>query len=115
MTMNSENKPSPWVEAPQPETDYHGHPAYAKVFLSLILLFGLSLVIGYFTSAKVAVALIFLTAVIKAALVVGNFMHLKYEPKLIWVAVGIALFIFLAFYFGVLPDITLIERDVVAK
>lgn len=101
-----------WVEAPSPETDYHGHPNYSRVFLSLIFLFALSLAIGYFTSAKVAIALIFLTALIKAGLVVGNFMHLKFEPKLIWLAVGISVFIFLMFYFGVLPDITLIERDI---
>lgn len=100
-----------WVEAPSPETDYHGHPDYSRIFLSLAALFGISLLIGYFTSAKVAVILIFLTAIIKAALVVRNFMHLKYEPKLIWVTVAIAVFIFLVFYFGVLPDITLIERD----
>lgn len=100
-----------WVEAPTPETDYHGHPNYAKVFLSLTILFAISLVIGYFTSAKIAVVLIFLIAVVKTALVVGNFMHLKYEPKLIWLAVGIAVFIFLAFYFGVLPDITFIKLE----
>lgn len=110
--MTHHPAPSHSVEKPIPETDYHGHPNYSKVFLSLIALFALSLVIGYFTSAKVAVALIFLTALIKAGLVVGNFMHLKFEPKLLWIAVAIAVFIFLSFYFGVLPDITFIERDI---
>ncbi len=109
--MNPNGTTTQWVEAPDPETDYHGHPNYSKVFLSLIFLFAISLIIGYFISAKIGIALIFFTAVIKAALVVGNFMHLKYEPKLIWVAVGIAVFIFLAFYFGVLPDVTFIKHD----
>lgn len=114
-TIMNDTANKPWVEAPSPESDYHGHPTYSKIFLALIVLFGLSLVVGYFTSPMVAVVLIFITALIKAALVVGNFMHLKFEPKLVWVVLGVAVFIFLAFYFGVFPDITIVERDLVPK
>ena len=95
------------------EQDYHGHPNYVKVFLSLLLLMGISLVIGYFTSPMIGVGLIFLVALLKAGLVVANFMHLKFEPILVFVVVCVVLFILLSFFWGVFPDITLVTRDVV--
>ena len=95
------------------EQDYHGHPNYVKVFLSLLLLMGISLVIGYFTSPMIGVSLIFLVALLKAGLVVVNFMHLKFEPILVFVVVCVVLFILLSFFWGVFPDITLVTRDVV--
>ena len=73
------------VEIPDFKKDYHGHPDYLKVYKALLFLFGISLVVGYFTSPMAAVALIFVAAIIKTALVVGNFMHLKFEPWLLWV------------------------------
>lgn len=109
--MNNNKESHEGVATPEPETDYHGHPNYLKVFFSLIILFAFSLVVGFFTSPMLAVSLIFLVAIIKAGLVTGNFMHLKFEPKLIWLAVGIVLFILASFFFGVLPDVTLIERS----
>ncbi len=101
------------VITPEPETDYHGHPNYTKVFFSLVILLTVSLVVGFFTSPMLAVSLIFLVAIIKAGLVVGNFMHLKFEPKFIWLVAGIVLFILLSFFFGVYPDIVPINPDVV--
>lgn len=95
------------------EQDYHGHPNYGKVFLSLLLLMGISLMVGYFTSPMIGVSLIFLVALLKAGLVVANFMHLKFEPLLVFVVVLVVLFILLSFFWGVFPDITLITRDVV--
>lgn len=95
------------------ENDYHGHPNYTKVFFFLLLLLGISLVVGYFISPLVAVAIIFITAIIKGGLVIANFMHLKFEPKLMWLLIAIVLFIGLAFFFGVYPDIIPIERTIV--
>ena len=96
---------------PYPEFDYHGHTNYTKVYLALLVLFGISLVVGFFTSPMMAVSLIFLTAIIKTFLVVGSFMHLKYEPVLIWIAVGLVAFVLLAFFWGVYPDISIIEFE----
>lgn len=93
-----------------PKTDYHGHPNYGKVFLWLLALLAVSLIVGYLVSPLAAVFVIFATALIKAALVVRNFMHLRYESWLIWVAVAAVLFVLLAFFFGVYPDITEVER-----
>jgi cytochrome c oxidase subunit 4 len=95
------------------EQDYHGHPNYQKVFLSLLLLMGISLVVGYFTSPVIAVILIFLIALIKSGLIVANFMHLKFEPILVFVLVGVVIFILLSFFWGVFPDITLVTLDVI--
>ena len=70
--------------------------------------------VGYFTSSMIGVSLIFLVAMLKAGLVVGNFMHLKFEPLLVLIIVSIVVFILFAFFLGVFPDITLIVRDVVS-
>ena len=94
------------------ERDYHGHPAYAKVLGSLLLLLGVSLTVGYIFSPAIAIFLIFATATWKVALVMRNFMHLKYEPLLLFIVVGAVMLILYAFFFGVYPDITAVPRDV---
>lgn len=98
---------------PDAETDYHGHPNYGKVLIALLALFGLSLVVGFMFSPLIAIVLIFVTAIIKIALVVGNFMHLKYEPLIIWIAVAAVAFCLLAFFWGIYPDIPMVKPDVV--
>lgn len=103
------------VVVPDPEHDYHGHPHYGKILLTLLVLLAVSLVVGVLFSPLLAVTLIFGTAVWKTALVMRNFMHLKYEPLLIWVVVGAVLFILFAFFFGVYPDVTAIHREVVPR
>lgn len=102
------------VTFPDPQADYHGHPAYANIFLWLMVFFGVSLAAGYFVSPNLAVFLILLTAVIKAVLVVRNFMHLKFEPWPVLIVVALVFFVLLALFFGVYPDIPIIER-VLAK
>lgn len=95
-----------------PATDYHGHPHYAKVLGSLLLLLCVSLTVGYVFSPGIAIALIFATAAWKVALVMRNFMHMKYEPLLVFIVVAAVLLIIYAFFFGVYPDITAVTRDV---
>lgn len=92
--------------------DYHGHPNYGKILGSLLLLLCLSLTVGYIFSPGIAIALIFATATWKVILVMRNFMHLKYEPLFIYIAVAAVLLIIFAFFFGVYPDITAVPRDV---
>ncbi|HLG36257.1 MAG TPA: cytochrome C oxidase subunit IV family protein [Bacteroidia bacterium] len=93
-----------------PKTDYHGHPNYGKVFLLLLAFLGLSLLVGYLVSPLAAVYLIFATALIKVALVVRNFMHLKYESWIIWVTMAAVVFVLLVFFFALFPDITEVTR-----
>ncbi len=103
------------VKFPDPATDYHGHPKYLNVLLILFALFGISLLVGGFLPPVVAVTIIFVTAFIKAAMVVRNFMHLKYEPLLIWIAVAAVFFCLTAFFFGIYIDITAVKLDVVPR
>lgn len=103
------------VEVPSEEHDYHGHPNYGKIFIGLLILFGVSLVVGFLFSPMLAVILIFATAIWKTALVMRNFMHLKFEPFLIWIAIAAVLFCLFAFFFGIYPDITAVELEVAPR
>ncbi len=103
------------VHFPDPTTDYHGHPKYLKVLIMLFAFFAISLIVGYFPLTIASVALIFGTALYKVILVVKNFMHLKFEPVLIWVTVLAVAFCLLAFFFGVYPDVSAHPLDVVPR
>lgn len=94
------------------EADYHGHANYFHIYLYLMAFFIVSVVAAYIPNQTLMLIVIFGTALIKSVLVVGKFMHLKWEPTLLWIAVGIVLFVLLAFFLGVFPDITLVEREV---
>jgi caa(3)-type oxidase subunit IV len=87
------------------------HPPYTQVYAGLVILLGLSLLSPALLPLSLAIAVIFLTAILKAGLIIANFMHLRYEPRLIWLAVGVVLFVFLMFTFGVYPDIPPIVRE----
>lgn len=95
------------------EHDYHGHPNYFRIYLYLLGFFIISLLAALIPNQMLMLLVIFGTALIKAVLVVGKFMHLSWEPILVWISVGIVIFVLLAFFFGVIPDITFVERDVV--
>ncbi|MCP4456889.1 MAG: cytochrome C oxidase subunit IV family protein [Cytophagales bacterium] len=100
------------VQVPDSDNDYHGHPNYLKIYIALLVFFGISLGVVSVLPLGLAVVVIFLVAIVKAWLVVANFMHLKFEPFLIVVAVLLVLFILLAFFWGVYPDITIRELDI---
>ncbi len=92
--------------------DYHGHPNYVKVWLGLVALLGISLVLGAMGAHLLAVLLIFGIAVVKALMVAGSFMHLRWEPRLL---VGLLIFAVLCagfLYFGVYPDIVNVPMQV---
>jgi caa(3)-type oxidase subunit IV len=94
------------------EQDYHGHPNYFRIYLYLMGLFIVSLLAAFIPNQMLMLIVIFGTALIKAVMVVGKFMHLKWEPILLYISVGLVIFVLLAFFFGVIPDITFVERDV---
>ncbi len=100
------------IEIPDPQTDYHGHPKYGRVFLRLLLLAATSIVCGLLFPPAVSISIIFLIAVIQAGLVLRNFMHMKYEPLLIWIiSISILFTLFMLFY-GVYTDITPVVREI---
>lgn len=95
------------------ENDYHGHPNYFRIYIYLMGLFILSLLAAYIPNQMLMLIVVFGTALIKSVMVVGKFMHLSWEPLLLWISVAIVIFVLIAFFFGVIPDITFVERDVV--
>lgn len=97
---------------PDMEHDYHGHPRYGRILLSLMALLSLSLVIGYLFSPGLALTIIFATAIWKTALVMRNFMHLKFEPLLVYIVIAAVILIIFAFFLGVYPDITAVPLEV---
>ena len=104
--MAASSSPSP---SGRRDYDYHGHPSYVAVWLWLVILFLGSLTLGALGNHRLAVAMVFTLAVVKALIVLGNFMHLRWEPRLVW---GIAAFGFLCLlfhYLGVLPDLLFVE------
>ncbi len=79
---------------------YHGHPKYLRIFILLIVFMALTLIpdIVNIIAGKVVVekiwwviALIFVFSTWKAVLVMRNFMHVRYEPKLVFTMVATAL------------------------
>src|SRR5437762_13646848 len=88
----------PTASAPHGHLHHEGHDhivpigTYFLVFLALMAGTGLTVGASYVDlgvwNTPVALAI----AVTKASLVVFFFMHLKYSPKLSWVAVGAAVF-----------------------
>jgi len=95
------------------EKDYHGHPNYLMVLVWLMVLMALTIVVDLVFPADsrgLAVLLIFGMSTVKAYLVISNFMHLKYEPKLVDLFPYLSIACMLAFFFGVLPDTSAIEN-----
>ena len=104
------------VEIPEVETDYHGHPNYFRVLIYLLVLLGLSLAVFEFNlPANIAIAIVFAVSFWKIGLVMRNFMHLRFEHTLIWIAVFAAVFILLVFFWGLFPDIPMVHRELAPK
>lgn len=100
------------VIIPDPKTDYHGHPNYGKIYVWLLILFGVSVAAGNLFPTFAAIATIFIIAVIQAGLVARNFMHLKFEPLLIWIVVIAVVFVLIMFFYGVYVDIPTVTREI---
>ena len=94
------------------ENDYHGHPNYFKVYLALLLLFGVSLIASYLDNFLIMVLIVFIVSTIKAMLVLNYFMHLKWEPIPLQIIIYMALFALAALIIGVYFDVTAVPRDV---
>jgi caa(3)-type oxidase subunit IV len=56
-------------------------------------------------SKDVAIVLIFGVAAVKAFLVARHYMHLKHQPLMVYVMLGIPVLLAIAFMFVLMPDI----------
>jgi len=88
--------------------DYHGHPNYTLVYGVLVVLLGLSYLSDFIEMPMLAMTVLFGTAIIKAWLVISNFMHLKYEPAVMWLIPGSGVACLLVLYILVFPDAQLV-------
>ena len=83
----------------------HEHPNYVKIWGILVVLLIIS-VLGPLAEIQwITLLTAFGIAVVKAYLVIKNFMHLNIEPRFVWYMVGTALAFMGLFYAGVSPDV----------
>lgn len=84
----------------------HNRPNYIAVWAWLVLLLGLSLAAVFLPfSPAVTVTLIFVIAAVKAFLVAVNFMHLKFEQRLVRLIAIVPLVLFIIMTLTLIPDI----------
>jgi len=96
------------------ENDYHGHPKYDVIFGMLVVLMLLSVGADMLDAGVWGKVLIFALSTAKAYLVIANFMHLKYEPKMVDLFPYLSIALMLVFFFGVAPD-TIVIPNVIAE
>jgi cytochrome c oxidase subunit 4 len=87
-------------------TPAHARPNYVAVWAWLVFLLVISLAAVYLPFSQTAtVAIIFVVAVVKAFLVVVNFMHLKFEERLVRLIAIIPVVFFIIMTVALIPDI----------
>ena len=89
----------------------HEHPSYVKIWGILVVLLVISVVGPLLEIQWLTLVTAFGIAVVKAYLVVKNFMHLNVEPRFVWYMVGTALAFMGLFYAGVSPDVMAATGD----
>ncbi len=85
--------------------DDHGIKHYVKVWAILLALLVVSIVGPMFEIQVVTLVTAFGIAIVKAAMVVRNFMHLPLERKFITYIVSTCLVFMLLFYAATAPDV----------
>ena len=85
----------------------HSHSDYWKIYKWLVVLFLISVAGPWLAPGIKVIVLLtaFGIALVKALLVVSNFMHLNVEKKFIWFLLLACVFILLVFFAGVAPDV----------
>lgn len=110
--MSTQGKPAGlehelWVPA---ENDYHGHPNYLKVYLILLGLFAISVLASLLSNPMIIFIVVFAVSIVKASLVLLNFMHLRWDPNIIWFMLFLALATLGFLFIGLYPDTVPVER-----
>ncbi len=89
----------------------HAQTNYVKIWGILVVLLVVS-VLGPLAEIQwLTLLTAFGIAVVKAYLVIKNFMHLNVEPRFVWYIVGTALAFMGLFYAGVSPDVMAADGD----
>jgi cytochrome c oxidase subunit 4 len=87
-------------------TTAHARPNYVAVWAWLLFLLIISLAAVYLPfSQTITIAIIFVVAAVKAFLVVVNFMHLKFEERLVRLIAIVPVIFFIIMTMTLMPDI----------
>lgn len=81
------------------------HVNYVRVWLILIAALIFSLLLAFAHQRTIAAALIFAIAIVKALVVAGYYMHLKFEPRYIVVTAVAGLITLFILFAGLFFDI----------
>ena len=92
-------------------SETHEHPNYVKIWYWLLVLLAISVAGPMLEVPALTLIAAFGIAIIKSFLVAANYMHLKFEKKIIWLLLIMALCLLGGFFFGTAPDIMMTEGD----
>jgi len=92
-------------------SETHGHPNYIKIWYWLLILLVISTVGPMLEIPIVTLITAFGIAIVKSYMVASNFMHLKFEKKIIWWLLLLSICLLGVFFFGVGSDIMMTEGD----
>jgi len=87
------------------EEHAHEHPNYIKIWGILVVLLVVSVAGPFLGHPIVTLITAFGIALVKAYLVIKNFMHLNVQPKVVWYFLATCLLFLLVFFAGTAPDV----------
>jgi caa(3)-type oxidase subunit IV len=90
------------------EQGHHGeahHVNYRKIYITLVVLLGISIIGPHFGIVWVTLITAFGIAVVKANLVVQNFMHLRWEKRIMKWMLATSVVLMALLFAGVAPDV----------
>jgi caa(3)-type oxidase subunit IV len=85
--------------------EHHEHPPYVKIWGILVVLLIISVLGPMFEIQAITLITAFGIAIVKAYLVVKNFMHINVEPRFIAYLMGTMLIFVFLFFTAVAPDV----------
>jgi caa(3)-type oxidase subunit IV len=92
-------------------SEAHAHPNYIKIWYWLLVLLAVSVAGPMLEIPAITIITAFGIATVKAYLVAANFMHLKFEKKIIWFLLILSICLLGVFFFGTAPDLMMTEGD----
>ena len=92
-------------------SETHEHPNYVKIWYWLLVLLAISVAGPMLEIPAVTIITAFGIALVKSFLVAANFMHLKFEKKIIWFLLIMSVCLLGVFFFGTAPDLMMTEGD----
>ena len=92
-------------------SEAHEHPNYVKIWYWLLVLLAISVAGPMLEIPAVTIITAFGIALVKSFLVAANFMHLKFEKKIIWFLLIMSVCLLGVFFFGTAPDLMMTDGE----